>query len=230
LLFVNYQFLLKIRYPTRHWNGIFTPRRDCFFHWYYGGNGEGGIEMSPEPECKPSVRLMYEWEIREASKVFAASLDYARVRVHECTSFTNSINKIGNYVKKLPQTNVPNAVTLGNHCYFPVRLLTEYVEPGHSDEYKIWWLVHELTHAWQYQHLGWTYILRALNAQLREKEGAYKFGGREGLIKSRAENKTFLSFNMEAQGEITSSYYRMLTHQEDVSAWIPFIEDLKRVP
>jgi hypothetical protein len=90
------------------------------------------------------------------------------------------------------------------------------------------WLVHELTHAWQYQHMGWRYILKALSAQFREKEKAYDFGGDGGLLKSRQKGKLFKQFNPEQQGNITQTFYVRKRKGLDVTAWQPFIDEIKK--
>lgn len=68
-------------------------------------------------------------------------------------------------------------------------------------------LVHELVHVWQYQHLGISYISKALQAQYTEER--YNYGGVEGLNKARNENKKWQDFNFEQQADIIADYYRI---------------------
>jgi hypothetical protein len=180
--------------------------------------------------CKKQVRDLYEWEIAEFSPVFGDSLNYRRVRIHECTSWTDWLDLLGRRLKGLPPPgeHSHNAVTLGNHCFFPVEMPNELLPIGHPEGYKHDWLVHELTHAWQFQHQGWGYLLKALRAQFREKEKAYDFEGESGLLKSRQKGKLFKQFNPEQQGNIAQSYYDRKRRGRDVSAWDSFIEELKR--
>jgi hypothetical protein len=184
--------------------------------------------MNATPACKPISRSLYAWEIEEVRRVFAGQLQYERIRVHECAGWPNRINRIGAKLKGMdPSKLQPNAITLGNHCYFPVNLLEQRVTPEHPEHYKIGWLVHELTHAWQYQHLGWRYLLMALSAQLRLKDKAYQYGGAQGLIESFKAGRKLAFFNPEQQGDITRDYYLHLSKNESVEAWEPYIQQFQ---
>ena len=127
-----------------------------------------------------------------------------------------------------PGEDSHNAITLGNHCFFPVALPKSPPPDGDPQSYKLDWLVHELTHAWQYQKMGWIYLYKALRAQLRDKAQAYDFGGEKGLLKSRSKQIPFKKFNPEQQGNITQEYYVRLRAGEDTSAWDPFIEEIHK--
>ena len=181
--------------------------------------------MSEQTVCQPSVRPMYEWEIEEAHKVFADGLKYQVVRIHECRKWTNAMDRLGRKLKGMPAEDVNNALTLGNHCFFPVKLLAKPVPINDSENYKISWLIHELTHAWQYQHMGWLYLWLALSAQFTQKGAAYDFGYEDGLKKRRRDQWTLQKFNLEQQGDIARTYYDRVCRGMDVSAWQPFIEE-----
>ena len=180
--------------------------------------------------CSPSIRPLYAWEIQEARLVFGPGLAYERVRIHECTAWPNTINRIGMRLKGIQNTGAPNAITLGNHCYFPVKLLETIVPVGHPNHYLIPWLIHELTHAWQYQKLGWRYLRMALSAQMRFGAKAYDFGGEGGLLKAIQEGLKLADFNLEQQGDIASTYYSRLSKGHDVSAWQPYISEIQAHP
>ena len=184
--------------------------------------------MPKTTTCKPTTRSLYTWEIDEAYKVFASGLIYERVRVHECTTWTNTLDRVGRKLKSMPPANVNNAVTLLNHCFFPIRLLDQPVQVGHPEHYKLGWLIHELTHAWQYQHIGLSYIWLALKVQFQLKGSAYDFEGEEGLKKRRRQEWTLLKFNLEQQGDIARTYYDRLSHGKDVQAWLPYIEEFQK--
>ena len=183
--------------------------------------------MSKLPSCKPLVRSLYPWEIEEARCVFANSLDYRCIRIHECVTWPNTLDKIGRWLKRMPVIETQNAITMGNHCFFPVNLQTQLVPVDDVEYYKLPWLIHELTHTWQYQHLGWRYLLQALGAQFRQKENAYNFGQAEGLKMHRREGWTLRKFNLEQQGDIARSYYERIRKGEDVTDWVPYIEDIQ---
>jgi hypothetical protein len=100
------------------------------------------------------------------------------------------------------------------------------------------WLIHELTHAWQYQHTGWTYIVRALSAQFRYGPAAYDFGGEANLIKCRQAHWTIKNFNPEQQGDIARYYYACArstnaidepNKQNALSAYRPYICDIQDI-
>ena len=180
------------------------------------------------PECKKFSRKLYKWEIKEFEPIFGKTLNYDKVKIVECTSWPDKIDRLGRRLKRMPPPKETdhNAVTIGNTCYFPVRLPEELVPPGHPESYKLDWLVHELTHTWQYQHQSWLYLWRAIRAQLRDKDQAYDYGGEEGLKKSRKKNKLFKQFNPEQQGNIVQAYYVRKRAQKDIEAWQPFIDQL----
>jgi len=180
-------------------------------------------------ESKKLTRKLYAWEVEEFTPLFGNTLHYDKIRIHESTSWPDTIDRLGRKLKGMPPPTkvLHNAMTLGNHCYFPVRLPELLVPLGYPDSYKLDWLVHELTHCWQFQHIGWKYLLKALRAQFRDKENAYEYGGAEGLIKSRQKNIIFKQFNPEQQGNIVQAYYLRKRKQLDVVPWEPYIDDLK---
>ena len=180
-------------------------------------------------ECSKLKRRLYAWEIDEFGPIFGSSLNYQIVWVHECTPWPDWADQLGRRLKNLPPPGDRdhNAITLGNNCYFPVTLLTQLPPIGDRESYKLDWLVHELTHAWQYQKLGWRYLWLAIRAQFKDPEHAYDFGGESGLVKSRAKSINFKKFNPEQQGNIVQSYYVRKHGNQDVSAWEPFIDELK---
>ncbi|MBN1149518.1 MAG: hypothetical protein JXA78_19815 [Anaerolineales bacterium] len=173
--------------------------------------------------CSPSVRALYAWEIQEARRVFGVGLAYERVRIHECTAWPNTINRIGARLKGMQYSGAPNAITLGNHCYFPVKLLDAPVPVEHPGHSLLPWLMHELTHAWQFQKMGWRYLGMALSAQMRYGAKAYDFGGEQGLLSAARAGKKLADFNLEQQGDIASTYYARLSRGQDVSAWQTYI-------
>jgi hypothetical protein len=94
-----------------------------------------------------------------------------------------------------------------------------------THRYGMRWLIHELTHAWQFQQMGWIYLLRAMLAQLTSRP--YDYEGESGLRMTRDGGGTILSFNPEQQGAIVSDYYVRLKTGAGVAAWQPFIDDIR---
>lgn len=127
-----------------------------------------------------NARPLTEREINLASSIFGESLAYKRVRVDERAYLG-------------PRT--------GNFCYVSGYTINSW--GAMSDAI----LIHELTHVWQYQHLGIVYIPRALAAQY-SSEG-YDYGGVKALREAIVINKTLLDFNYEQQADIIEDYFRL---------------------
>jgi hypothetical protein len=170
-------------------------------------------------------------ELAEARLVFGGGLDYNRVRVSEGGYFPNFIADIGALLQGRKRT-WDNAVTLGNTSHFPIRIRTTLDDLAGGYLRDMAWLIHELTHQWQYQQAGWRYLAEALGVQLREGSRGYDYTGKHGrpmdaLRAERDAGRRFHNFNREQQGDITRDYYVRLKGNEDVSAWEPFIDDLR---
>ncbi len=176
-------------------------------------------------------RGMYAWEIEEARKVFGDSLRYEEVRIHEGATWTDATDRFGRWLKRLPPPGPSehNAITLGNGLNFPVSMAEDAPADGGSELWKLYWMMHELTHAWQYQHQGWKYLFKAIYAQFRYGSKAYDFGGPEGLLARRQENKDLSFFNLEQQGDIAQSYYICLREGRDANAFLPYIQDIQKL-
>jgi len=180
-------------------------------------------------DCHPIVRRLMAWEIQEARRVFLNQIDFEAVRVHECAAWPDQINRLGTWIKRMPPSDQHNAITLGNHCYFPVPLLKEPVTPGDGRLELFSWVIHELTHVWQYQKMGWRYLTLALQAQIREGAEAYHFGEADGLVEAFAQGRKFSDFNLEQQGDIARHYYERIARGQEVQAWNPFIAQLQGI-
>jgi hypothetical protein len=131
-------------------------------------------------------------------------------------------------LQRLPiDPQVHNAVTIANHCFFPAPLNQVLVGPEHAEFYKIGWLIHELTHVWQYQHLGLRYLFEALKIQLQQGAAGYQFGGEDGLRLRAQSGARLQDFNLEQQGDIARSYYEHLARGQDTAAWHHYVADLQ---
>ncbi len=89
-------------------------------------------------------------------------------------------------------------------------------------------LVHELTHTFQYERVGSVYIGQGLWAQRRFGRGAYDYGGQAGLRSLRAAGKRYRDYNREQQGQIAQDYCAFVRAGRDVSAFEPFIAELRQ--
>jgi hypothetical protein len=129
---------------------------------------------------KFNSRSLYDWEIELAKTVFGDSINYKRVRIDEL-SLTGPKQK--------------------NFCYVSFYIINSWGSMKNST------LLHELTHVWQFEQMGSVYIPKALKAQ-NSKMG-YNYGGVSALKASKEQGKSFLSFNIEQQGDIISDYFRI---------------------
>ncbi len=174
------------------------------------------------------VRPLYAWEILEAQRVFGHHIAYHRIRIHECVAFPDTIKQIGLKLQGAPASEEHTAITLGNHIYFPIRLPDQPLEPSDPKQYLFAWLIHELTHVWQYQSMGWRYLPIALKLQIRYGAHAYDYGDESGLLMHLGKGWKFTDFNLEQQGDIARAYYQRLVQRKDLYAWSPYIEPFHR--
>jgi len=174
-----------------------------------------------------SGRRLTDFERGEAQKVFGDSIRYAKVRIHEGSPWTNLVAKVGAKINREPTPKWANAVTLGNASHFPRILRGNPPPAGTHSIVDLAWMIHELTHVWQYQHTGTIYLWRALRADLTLGIRAYEYGGEHGLRDARASGRRLADFNPEQQGDIARHYYTRLRDGLDTSAWEPYIEELR---
>jgi len=172
-------------------------------------------------------RGLSDFEQGEAQKVFGASIRYADVRIVEEASWTNWISRIGAKVNREPPPKFDNAVTLGNTSFFPRMLKTGPAPHAAESLTDLAWMIHELTHVWQYQHTGIVYLFRALRVDLKLGIHAYDYGGEKGLGEARVAGRRWADFNPEQQGGLARHYYTRLRKGQDTKAWEPYIEDLR---
>ena len=85
-------------------------------------------------------------------------------------------------------------------------------------------MVHELTHVYQYEKVGTLYLGQAIHAQATI---GYGYGEAAGLQNRRAAGAHFRDFNREQQAQIAQDYYTLTTTGGDVSAYEPFIAELR---
>lgn len=162
-------------------------------------------------------------ELSQVQQVFGAGLDTARVVISEGDALPNWVGRIGAALKRQPPPK-ENAITVGNTSYFP-RALTSSV----SD---LAWLMHELTHQWQYQHFGVRYLFEALRAS------TYCYANENeppdlALKRLWNENTKFDDLNREQQGDLVRDYFFALKDphaSSDLTAWEPYLHDLRQPP
>lgn len=196
-----------------------------------GKAGKGpGNAPDADPCEKPFDRPLHRFEREEAFKVFGDQLDYDAVRIHECTSLTNFIDDIGRKVKGMDARTLAhnNAIGFGNSAIFPIKLPTRLMPPDSEKGNIMAWMIHELTHVWQFQKIGWVYLLRAVQAQIEFGPEVYNYGGSKGLSESRKGGMRLKDYNLEQQATIAQHYYARLREGRATDAFAPFVDDIQK--
>ncbi|MCJ7512428.1 MAG: DUF4157 domain-containing protein [Anaerolineales bacterium] len=173
-----------------------------------------------------SRRSLSSWELGECRRVFGESIAWERVQVFEDRAWPRWLSAVGAKLRRQPPP-AHNAVTLGHRMYFSRRLNTHPGGPQPQRRSDLAWLVHELTHVWQYERHGPRALRDAAKLHLGSGVDPYAYGGEAGLSPSPAP-KSLADFNMEQQAEIAGDYYSRLASGQDTQAWEPFVERLRR--
>jgi hypothetical protein len=177
------------------------------------------------------TRKLTPYEIDEARKVFGDGLDYTRVRVVEENYFPNFVADIGARLQGAKRT-WDNGITLANHVMFPRKVKTDQATVEAGDLMDIGWLMHELTHAWQYQRVGWRYLYETLSVQIKMGMAAYNYQGkfptRAAAVRDACGcGQDIEHFNFEQQGDFSRDYYFALRANHEYDAWEPLIKSFK---
>lgn len=159
---------------------------------------------------KFNTRTLSSTEIAEAKKVFGSSISYWQVRIDEYSLIA--------WIGSLFSGGGGMGVTTFHTINFNHKIKTA---PGNSD---MAWLIHELTHVSQYEHVGSQYMGEALHAQAT---GGYGYGGEAGLLAAFAAGKHLRDFNREQQGDIARDFYLAHTSGRPTTAYDPFIVELR---
>jgi hypothetical protein len=178
-------------------------------------------------------RPLSESELQEARLVFGAGFNYTQAYVFEDARWTDWVDGVGAALQKRKRgPDEHNAITLGNTSYFPIKIRTTPDVIAARDLRDIGWLMHELTHQWQYQRLGWKYLTSALGVQLSLGRASYDykkgFPSREDALReARKVGRKLKDFNLEQQGDLARDFYFAIKLGGDPSPWQPFIEELR---
>ncbi|MCP1660718.1 type IV secretion protein Rhs [Neisseria perflava] len=130
-------------------------------------------------------RHLTELEIAAARRIFSDGIDYPKVRIYRGIPY-------------LPNLSV--AVSPNGHIYFPRRNCPpDFVLESANHQV---WLIHELTHVWQYQNGYRTWLaglrLFALGGYFRRR--AYRYPQISSICH-------FSDLNMEQQADMLAHYY-----------------------
>jgi hypothetical protein len=133
-----------------------------------------------------------------AQLVFHDAVNLDKVIVSEGGALT-----IGGYARTLPDRIHFPSGTYARADYLP-------------------YFIHELTHVWHYQRgaeipgMAWEAVV-----------AHYDYGGDAGLRDAWEDGKAFDEFTTEQQGDILQNYYERLMLNGDVSAFQPFVDDVR---
>jgi hypothetical protein len=171
------------------------------------------------------TRTLNAIELNEVKLVFQDSLDTSRVQISEESRISNGLGKIGAFYRRTPSPKL-NAFTLGNTSFFPIPLAT--TDPTNPDSLRdLGWLMHELTHQWQYQQFGIIYLFQAIISPTY----VYTPNGEppnKALAEFSQAGKQFKDFNREQQGDIIRDYYFNLKQGQNVASWDPYLQEVRR--
>jgi hypothetical protein len=92
------------------------------------------------------------------------------------------------------------------------------------------WLIHELTHCWQYQHGRSVFATAARALLCYAGVSTYSYGGKPALVAAAAAGSKLLSFNTEQQGDIARDYYHDLKAGASVAEYAPFMTEFRTPP
>jgi hypothetical protein len=143
-------------------------------------------------------RALTGYERDQAVSVFWGAIDLDPVVISEGGALT-----VGGYAR-----TTPDRIRFPSDSY-------------HRSDF-IPWLIHELTHVWQYQH-GYA----ASSVIVSGIRGNYNYGGQDALRKRWADGDNFDSFGTEQQGDIMENYYEERAAGHDVSAFEPWIAQVR---
>jgi hypothetical protein len=112
-------------------------------------------------------------------------------------------------------TGEETGVTTMRIIHFP-----ESYDPDNVDQED--WLIHELMHVWQGEHVGPVYMAHALIGQQTE---GYDYGGDDGL--EDHEDVGLAAFNPEQQASIIQDYYIDDAAGNDTSKYQVYIDEVR---
>lgn len=150
---------------------------------------------------KPNTRRLTRVEEQEARKVFGDSINYMQVHIDE----NSLIALLGAKRHRCSGMGITSFRTIN----FNKRIRAA---PGNSH---MKWLIHELAHVSQMEHVGSRYMIEASYARAAEGYG-YILGSKPHLC----------DYNREQQASIAADYYIALVSGHSTAAYDPYIAEL----
>jgi hypothetical protein len=151
---------------------------------------------------KFNTRSLTATEEQEARCIFGNIIDYRKVHIDEASFLA----WLGAKLKGCSGMGVSTFRTIN----FNRKLTTA---AGSSD---MKWLIHELTHVLQMEHVGSQYLVEAFYAQASE-----------GYIYKSGEKKHFCEYNREQQASIVADYYIACCSGSSTEAYDPYIVEMR---
>lgn len=144
---------------------------------------EEGLTVLSDISAANVGRSLTAIETALARSVFGQSIDLDRVRLIPTDVLEYRV--VGNNIR------VPNNFTV-------------------ADEYMAETLIHELTHVWQYQHGGTSYMSHSIQTQIAAGLRGNRNYAYDYML---SPNRSFFDFTPEQQGTIVQNYFAMLRDQ-----------------
>lgn len=151
---------------------------------------------------KPGTRKLTFVEEQEARTVFGDSISYQKVRIDE--------NSLIAWFRAKRSKRSGLGVTAFSTINFNKKIKTT---PGNSH---MKWLIHELAHVAQMEHVGSRYMIEASHARATE--------GYEYVLGAKPH---FRNYNREQQASIAADYYIAKISGRSTAAYDPYIAELR---
>ena len=167
-------------------------------------------------------RRLSRQEIDESITVFGYSINYRDVVIYEEARWLSAFARVIAFLLRAdPILN--QAITLGFWIFFPGTIHTSSLKSPDLQLRDTAWLIHELTHVWQFEHVGRITLFKSIRAHARHGRDVYNYGEESGLIKHRLDGRHLEDLNPEQQGDVARHYYVRTNRKEDITAWKPYI-------
>jgi hypothetical protein len=156
----------------------------------------------------------------QAMLIFGDTIRWEHVRIVESASWPRSLAAVSARWQRNPPP-AENAVTLWHRIYFSRRLRTD-LQGDALQSSDLGWLIHELTHVWQFERQGLRLLFDAILLHLRPGQDPYDYGGKGGL-QAATTPPDLNAFNLEQQADIAQDFFLALTTRQDTQAWEPYV-------
>lgn len=88
-------------------------------------------------------------------------------------------------------------------------------------------VMHELTHVYQYEHVGSRYLGEAIYMLVKTRRDCYDYGYVDGLKTAVVAGKRYRDYNREQQAMIVQDYCTLLLRGDDIAAYLPFLTEAR---